>query len=61
MSILDGYKTYIVVGMVVLIALVEGVLGIDIPGAEVGDNWLEYVLGALGLGGLRSALAKQVL
>lgn len=55
---LQGYKTYIIVVMVVAIALVEGVLGIDIPGAEMQQDWVNYVLGALGFAGLRAGIGK---
>jgi hypothetical protein len=53
---LQGYKTYIVAVMVAAIALIEGIGGIDIPGAEVRNDWFTYVLAALGLGALRSAV-----
>lgn len=52
---LTGYKTYIMVAILVAIALAEGLLGIDIPGAEVQNDWLTIVGGALGLAGLRAA------
>jgi hypothetical protein len=52
---LSGYKTYIVAFMLAAIALVEGVMGIDIPGAELTDDWVSVVLAALGLGALRAA------
>lgn len=53
---LTGYKTYIVSALVVLIGLVEGPMGIDIPGVDTGDSWLNYVIaGAFG-GTFRSAL-----
>ncbi len=55
---LQGYKTYIVVLMVVAIAVCEGILGIDIPGAEMQQDWVNYVLGALGFAGLRAGVGK---
>ena len=55
---LSGYKTYIVAVMLAAIALCEGVLGIDIPGAEMTDDWVGTVLAALGLGTLRLGLTK---
>ena len=55
---LSGYKTYIVAAMVVAIAVVEGILGVDIPGAEMQSDWLTWIAGALGLGALRAAGSK---
>lgn len=57
---INGNKTYIVMFMVAAIAIVEGVIGIDIPGAEMQDNWIEYVLGAAGVGSIRHAIAKVI-
>jgi hypothetical protein len=56
---LQGYKTYIVALIVTAIALIEGLAGIDIPGADVRADWFTYVLAALGLGALRSAVAAK--
>jgi hypothetical protein len=58
MKALDGYKTYIVIGLFLGCLAVEKLLGADIPGFEAGPDWLNQVLAALGLGGLRSALSK---
>ena len=55
---LDGYKTYIVVAALVLVALAEGVLHWDIPGVDLTGNWVEALLAALGLGALRNGVAK---
>lgn len=55
---LQGYKTYIVAAMVVAVALCEGVLGVDIPGAEMQQDWVNYVLAALGFGALRAGVGK---
>ena len=55
---LSGKKTYLVVALFVLCVVVERFLGVDVPGFTVGDNWLELVLGMLGLGTLRAGLAK---
>lgn len=52
---LSGYKTYIVAAMVALIAVVEGILGVDIPGANVQSDWMMYIMSALGLGALRAS------
>lgn len=56
---LNGYKTYIVAALVVAIALVEGILGMDIPGAEMQADWLNYVVAALGLGALRNSISGK--
>jgi len=55
---LNGWKTHIVSGMIVLIAVVEGILGMDIPGAEMQADWMNYVLGAFGLSALRMGWTK---
>jgi len=55
---LAGYKTYIVAALLALVGIVEGVLGLDIPGVQVDDNWFTILLGALGLGALRAGVAK---
>lgn len=57
---LPGYKTYIVAFTVVMIGVSEGLLGADIPGVEVGPDWLEYVLTGLGVGSIRAALGKLI-
>lgn len=54
---LKGKKTYIIAVMVLAIAVLEGIAGIDIPGAEV-LNPLPYILAALGLGALRAGVEK---
>jgi hypothetical protein len=58
-DMLQGYKTYIVAAMVAAIALIEGLGGIDIPGANVQSDWFTYILAALGLGALRSAFPAK--
>lgn len=60
MKQVDGLKTYIVAAAVALIGISEGVLGVDIPGAEMQENWIEMVLGAAGLGTVRHAIAKLI-
>lgn len=52
---LEGYKTYVVAVVVALIAIAESA-GIDIPGADMQQDWLQYILGALGLSALRNAV-----
>lgn len=55
---LNGYKTYIVAALLAIVGIVEGVLGMDIPGVEVSDNWFTILLEAAGLGALRAGVAK---
>lgn len=57
-ELVDGKKTYIVLAIFVAGVVAEVFLGLDVPGFEPGENWLEYIMGALGLGGFRSALKK---
>lgn len=56
---LTGYKTFIVAAMVAAVAIIEGILGIDIPGAEMQGDWLNYLLGAFGLGALRMGMGSS--
>lgn len=51
-----GYRTYIVAGLILILVVVEKLLGIDVPGFDPGNDWLAFVLNALGLGTLRAAL-----
>ena len=53
-----GYRTYIIAAVLVLVVVVEKGLGIDVPGVDVGPDWLTLVLGALGLGTLRAGIAS---
>lgn len=53
---MNGWKTYAVAAVVALIAVMEGMLGVDIPGAEMQQDWLNYVAAALGLSALRNAI-----
>lgn len=57
-KMVDGYKTYLLVALFVVMVAVEKGLGWDVPGFEVGDDWLAMVMGALGLGTLRAGIAK---
>ncbi|MFM8700007.1 MAG: hypothetical protein ACKOC1_01215 [Hyphomicrobiales bacterium] len=42
--------------MLVLVVVVEKGLGIDVPGVDVGSDWLTQILAALGLGTLRAGI-----
>ena len=54
----NGYKTYLAAFLLAVVGVVEGMLGIDIPGVQVDDNWFTILIGALGLGGIRHAIDK---
>lgn len=56
---LSGYKTYVIALVVIIIGVVEGALGFDIPGVEVGPDWLQWVLNGIGLGTLRAGISKS--
>ena len=55
---LSGYKTYIVVAVLLITVFVEKVLGADVPGIEISGDWMLIVLNALGLGSLRAGIGK---
>jgi hypothetical protein len=50
---LKGKKTYIIAIIVIVVALVESVLKIDVPGVDV-VNPLEWILAAFGMSALRA-------
>jgi hypothetical protein len=55
---IDGYKTYIIVAVFLALVALEKIGGFDIPGFEVGEDWIGVVLGAFGVGALRSGVKK---
>lgn len=55
---LEGSKTYIVAGVLVLAVIVEKGLGFDVPGLVITDDWGLVLMNALGLGTLRAGIAK---
>ena len=58
MRTLNGYKTYLVALFVVLGVVMSKLFGWDIPGFHPGDNWMDYVLAAAGLGAMRHGVSK---
>jgi len=56
---LQGYKTYIVAAALLLLVVIEKGLGFDVPGVELGDDWLLILLNAAGLGALRAGVTKS--
>jgi len=55
---LRGLKTYIVAAVILAVAISEGLLGIDIPGCDIAEDWFSYVLIAFGLSTTRAAIDK---
>lgn len=55
---LQGRKTTIIAVAIVALAILEGPLGIDVPGVEISEDWLAVALNGLGLGFLRTGLAR---
>ena len=55
---MDGYKTYLAAALLAAVALAEGLLGVDVPGVVLEDNWFFTFISALGLGGVGHKLAK---
>lgn len=59
---LSGWKTHVVttIPAIVLAALVVAEkAGIDIPGFVIPGDWVVLVLGGLGFGAVRDAIAKK--
>lgn len=59
MNFLNGYKTYAVVAVLLITVAIEKLLGVDVPGITITDDWGLVVLNALGLGALRSGIAAS--
>lgn len=57
---LSGKKSYLLVVTILAVVGVEKGLGVDVPGIQVDENWMELVFAALGLGTLRSGIATSV-
>lgn len=55
-----GFRTYIIVFVVILCVVAEKLFGVDIPGFDPGQDWLGFILGALGLGALRAGVKNDV-
>ncbi len=55
---MNGFKTYIALGLAVAVAVIEGLIGVDVPGVDFSGNYGEIVLAAFAAFGLRSAIAK---
>lgn len=57
-AILEGKKTYILIVIFILGVIAEKAFGWDVPGFEPGPDWLQQILGAIGLGTLRASVGK---
>ncbi len=53
-----GCRTYFIAAVLVLVVVVEKGLWIDVPGVNVGSDWLTHVLAAVGLGTLRAGIKR---
>lgn len=58
MDKISGYKTYIVAAIGIVALLSVNVGGITIPGMSPSPDWVAQLIGLLGLGALRSGIAK---
>jgi uncharacterized protein (TIGR02594 family) len=58
LALINGSKMYIVSAIAIMAGVSEGLLGLDVPGIDVQENWLEVVLGGSGFGALSHRLAK---
>ena len=55
----NGYKTYLVMAALLGVVVLEKGLGLDVPGATLGDDWMLVVMNAIGLGALRHGIQKS--
>lgn len=60
MAFLTGYKTYILVGIFIAGVAAEKLLGLDIPGFDPGDDWLQQVMAALGIATVRAGVKTEI-
>ena len=56
---LKGKKTYLLVAVYLSCIALEKVVGIDVPGFEPGDNWVDQVWTMLGIGTVRAGIAMH--
>lgn len=57
---LNGWKTYLVAAALAAVVILEKGLGLDVPGVELGEDWLLVLLYAAGLGALRHGIARAL-
>jgi len=58
MGILNGQKSYIVALAAMAVGITEGLIGFDLPGVQLEENWLQLVLGGAGFGAAAHKLEK---
>lgn len=56
---LKGKKTYGIVAIFLLCVAAEKLFGWDVPGFDVGNDWLQLTLAMLGFGTLRAGIAES--
>jgi hypothetical protein len=56
---LKGKKTYGIVVIFLLCVAAEKLLGWDVPGFQVGNDWLQMTLAMLGIGTLRAGISQS--
>jgi hypothetical protein len=59
LSMIDGYKTYLVMTALLAVVVLEKGLGLDVPGVALGEDWMLVVMNAIGLGTLRHGIGKE--
>lgn len=58
-ELLKNKKMYGVAAVVILIGILEGPVGMDIPGVDVGADWLGWIIAGLGIGATKAAIVKS--
>jgi hypothetical protein len=59
LTMIDGYKTYLVMAALLAVVVLEKGLGLDVPGVALGEDWMLVVMNAIGLGTLRHGIQKS--
>ena len=59
LSMIDGYKTYLVMAALLAVGVREKGFGLDVPGVALGQDWMLVVMNAIGLGALRHGIQKS--
>jgi hypothetical protein len=58
-TFLQGKKSYIVAIVIVVLVVIEKVIGIDIPGFEMGEDWGKYIIGSATISTLHAAIQRK--
>jgi hypothetical protein len=59
LTMINGYKTYIVMAALLVVVGLEKGLGLDVPGVALDEDWMLVVMNAIGLGTLRRGIQKS--